>query len=142
MGAVSLIMPITGWSEAPTLLGIGGRAAAEARVAFAAGQTLAGEAASKGRELVAQQGERILTMNRHVMTGSRASRAAHDFVSAGLEVKDVAQAVAGDIGNLSELSPGLTRGAVKVGQQTIRYSANTLESGETTVNFWIDTATK
>jgi RHS repeat-associated protein len=105
--------------------------------AYAAGRALTAAAAAKGRETILQQGSRILTASRHALTGSAASQAAHDFAAAGLDVGDVAAAVGKDIGDLSKLAPGFGRGAVDVGGQLIRYTRQTLESGETVVNFWM-----
>lgn len=68
---------------------------------------------------------------------SRGSRVAHDFAFAGLDVNDVANAVARDVGDLSALSEWVARGTVQIGQTTIAYSRNTMKTGETVVNFWI-----
>jgi RHS repeat-associated protein len=105
--------------------------------AFTAGRALAAAAEAKGRITILQQGARILTMSRHALTGSASSAAVHDFAAAGLDWRQVATSVAEDIGDLSQLSEGFGRGAVNVGGQLIRYTRQTLETGETIVNFWI-----
>lgn len=102
-----------------------------------AGRLLAQQAESKGRSLLVQQGERILTTSRHAFEGSRASKAAHDFAAAGLNPLDVARAVTGAIGDLSKLAPGIGNGVVTVGEHLIRYRTWTLETSETIVNFWL-----
>ncbi len=49
------------------------------------------------------------------------------------------RAVAQDIGDLSKLAPGLQRGSVQIGEQVVKYSRQTLETGETIVNAWLHT---
>ncbi len=118
-----------------TSLGIAG-AGTEA---VAAGRMLSQTAAAKGRQTLAQQGSRILTLNRHASTGSAGtgSAAAHNLAAAGLEIGEVASAVARDIGDLSRLALGVGRGIVEVGGKMIEYTRNTMRSGETVVNFWL-----
>jgi RHS repeat-associated protein len=132
--AVLSILPLGGGGgRAFTKLGL-----AEAGTeAYAAGRALSAAALAKGRETILQQGSRILTASRHALTGSAGSEAAHDFAAAGLDAGDVARAVAKNIGDLSKLAPGIARGSVEVGGQAIDYTTWTLETGETSVNFWM-----
>lgn len=112
--------------------------AASLRATAAAGEALSRHAAAAGRETIRRQGSRILTMNRHALTGSRHSAEAHAFAKAGLNPKRIAAAIARDIGDLSRLAPGSHSGSVEVSGRVVRYSRHTRQSGETSVNFWVD----
>src|SRR5689334_22932687 len=95
-------------------------------------------AASAGRNTVVRQGLRILSVNRHAATGSRASRLAHDFASRGLRYEEVERTVIRAIGPLRRLAPGMTQGSIRMGDTQIRYNVFTRPNGESVVNFFID----
>jgi hypothetical protein len=61
----------------------------------------------------------------------------HDFVTAGLKYDEVLSAVDRAIGRLEGLVPGANRGAIDVNGVRIRYNAFLQETGEISVNFWI-----
>ena len=111
-----------------------------ARAATRAGRLLSQRAVAAGRSTLTQQGNRILTMNRHAATGSRGtgSQAAHDFARAGLDLQDVTRAVTRDIGDLSRLPVGTAaQQTIQVSGKTVVYRTHTLNTGETIVNMWM-----
>ena len=123
------------WERALGLLPLASFAAARTATAV-----LARAAGAAGRRTLVQQGLRILTANRHAATGSRGSRAAHDFAARGLSHAQVERAVVEAIGPLRRLAPGMTQGSVGVGGTQIRYTVFTRPNGESVVNFFIDLA--
>lgn len=130
---VASLPTIPATEGAITTLGIAGAA----RDAYVAGRALSATVEAAGRTPFLQQGARVLSFSRHLLTGSAQSAGAHAFAEAGVDVLSAARTVASDIGDLSKLAPGLQRGSVQVGEHVIDYSAYTQETGETSVNFWL-----
>ncbi len=126
--------------------GIGGGLRAVARTIFGrmltssargGASSLANEEASAGREVLSDQGDRVLSLNRHAESGSSGSAGTHNFAAAGVSFDEVKRAVTQKIGRLSDLRPGQSEGTVNVQGVTVKYSTFTRENGATSVNFWI-----
>jgi RHS repeat-associated protein len=107
--------------------------------ALAAAGRLADQLRAQGKEILADFGDRVLTLNPHAELGSpgTGSSSARDWSSIGISFEQAKQAVVSELGNLSSLSSGATVRTINVGSGMVRFKAYLQSTGEVMVNFWV-----